>query len=97
MTVRIFRTTTTLRIDGRLDTSNVEALKEACEGMRIPAELDLTHLLSADEKGMSVILDLLDRGAELVGANPYFELLVRTKLDERISVAKGYKHKIRGE
>lgn len=97
MTVRIFRTTTTLRIDGRLDTSNVEALKEACEGMNPPAELDLTHLQSADENGMSVILDLLDRGADLVGANPYFELLVRTKLDERVRFAREEKHEIPAE
>jgi ABC-type transporter Mla MlaB component len=88
MTVRIFRTTTTLRIDGRLDSSNVEAVEEACEGLKPPAELDLTHLVSADEKGLSVILDLLGRGAELVGANPYFELLVRIKLGERVKVAK---------
>jgi hypothetical protein len=65
--------------------------------LKPPAELDLTHLVSADERGLSVILDLLDRGAELVGANPYFELLVRTKLGERVSVAKKDDRKVPAE
>jgi hypothetical protein len=83
MTVRIFKTDDTLRIDGRLDASNVEALLGVSEDLSGPVKLDLTHLLSADEKGMSVILDLLDDGAELSGANPYFKLLIDTKRDKR--------------
>jgi hypothetical protein len=80
----------TLQIDGRLDTSNVEALGEACEELREagedmsgPMKLDLSNLLSADEIGLSAILGLLDGGAELVGANPYFKLLLDMKRTAR--------------
>jgi ABC-type transporter Mla MlaB component len=83
MTVRIFKTDDTLRIDGRLDASNVEALLGVRRDLSGPVKLDLTHLISADEKGMSVILDLLDDGAELSGANSYFKLLIKTKREKR--------------
>jgi ABC-type transporter Mla MlaB component len=89
MTVRIFKTDDTLRIDGRLDASNVEALLGVSEDLPGPIKLDLSNLLSADEKGMSVILDLLDGGAELSGANAYFKLLIDIKLDKRKNARRG--------
>jgi hypothetical protein len=83
MTVRIFRTDDTLQVDGRLDTSNVEALLGVAEDMPGPFKLDLSNLLSADEKGISIILELLDDGAELSGANAYFKLLIDIKQSKR--------------
>lgn len=83
MTVRIFKTDDTLRIDGRLDASNVEALLGVSEDLSGPIKLDLSNLLSVDEKGMSTIVDLLDSGAELSGANSYFKLLLDIKRDKR--------------
>ena len=88
MTVRIFKTDGALRIDGRLDSTNVEALLGVSEEMSGPFKLDLTNLLSADEKGMSVILDLLDEGAELSGANSYFKLLIDIKRSKREKAQK---------
>ena len=43
----------------------------------------MSNLLSADEKGISIILDLLDDGAELSGANAYFKLLIDIKQGKR--------------
>ena len=60
MTVRISKNDDTLRIDGWLNASNVESLLGVSEDLPKPIKLDLTYLVSADEKGMGVILDLLD-------------------------------------
>lgn len=83
MTVRITKTTTpsttTLRIDGRLEDSNVGELHRACEEISGALTLDLANLQSADEKGIAAILELLNGGAELVAATPYFELLLEKK------------------
>ena len=87
MTVRITKTTTpsttTLRIDGRLEDSNVGELRRACEQISGALKLDLSNLQSADDEGIGALLELLNGGAELTAATPYFELLLEKKRHAR--------------
>jgi hypothetical protein len=46
-------------------------------------KLDLSDLLSADGEGLAAILGLVDRGAELIDATPYFKLLIDMKRKRR--------------
>jgi anti-anti-sigma regulatory factor len=80
MTLRISSTASgpsaTLKIDGRLTGEEVPELRRACEGAEGRLVLDLTDLQSADRQGVSVLQVLRAKGADLIGASPYLQLLL---------------------
>ena len=80
MTVRIMKTieggTTTIRVEGRLDTATVPDLQNECRSADPPLRLDLSGLLSADEDGIQALRSLAAQGAELFGASPYIRQLL---------------------
>ena len=80
MTIRIStevgETVTTIRIEGRLQSSSVPDLRAACESANAPWHLDLSGLRSADADGIRALRSLLESGAELQGADPYVRQLL---------------------
>ena len=81
MKLRIARETarsgiTLIKVDGELVGEGVGELEKVCDAVDGPLELDLTHLRSADARGLGRIRALADRGASLVGVSPYIALLL---------------------
>jgi hypothetical protein len=68
---------TLLRVDGRLESGDVCALREACRSVSDPLALDVSNLWSVDSDGKSALLEILAGGAEIRGASEYIELLLR--------------------
>jgi hypothetical protein len=67
---------TTIRIDGKLTSIGIDALREACDSAQPPLRLDLSGLRSADTDGVRALQSLSLAGAELHGANPYIRHLL---------------------
>ena len=68
---------TVVRVDGRLDDSNVQELEEACQTADRELRLDLSGLRTADAAGVKAILELGARGASITGESLYIKLLIR--------------------
>ena len=66
----------TLKIDGRLTSEEVAELRLACDRVEGRLILDLSGLQSADRQGVSVLRELRTKGADLVGASPYVQILL---------------------
>ena len=66
----------TLRVDGRLTSEEVPELRIACARVEGRLVLDLSGLQSADRQGVSVLQALRTKGAELIGASPYLQILL---------------------
>ena len=81
MTIRISteagEAITTIRIEGRLTIAGVPDVRAACESTHPPLRLDLSGLRSADGDGMRALQSLSEAGAELHGASPYINQLLR--------------------
>ncbi len=81
MSIRITKTAdaheTVLRIDGRLHSENVAELTREFQGIDGPVALDLSELQSSDPDGVAMLLEIGSLGAELRGASPYIELLLK--------------------
>ena len=81
MQLRITKTTagtvTALRIAGQLKGEGVAELEEACASVDGPVDLDLSQLITADAEGVRALNNLLARGARLVAASLYVELLLK--------------------
>ena len=81
MSIRITRTTearkTVLRVDGQLTCEDVEELAREYRSVQGSLALELTDLRSADPAGVAVLQDLVGLGAEIRGASPYIELLLK--------------------
>src|SRR5262249_13216087 len=77
MTLRIMTTGSNLRatvkIDGRLTGEEAPELRRVCAGGSGRPVIDLTDLQSADREGGR---GLRAKGADLVGASPYIQLLL---------------------
>ena len=67
---------TVVRISGRLDSTAVAQLKEACDPIEDPFVIDLSNLLFADDKGINAIRVLADKGAPVQGASPFVQMLL---------------------
>ena len=85
MSIRITRTSdvreTVLRVDGQLRSENVaELTKEhgSVDGLLV---LELSNLQSADTAGVVVLQGLISMGAQIRGASPYIELLLKGSRD----------------
>ena len=80
MTIRVTteteETLTTIRLEGQLTSSSVPDVRAACEPVDTPLRLDLSGLRSADRDGIRALRSLLEKGAELRGANPYISQLL---------------------
>jgi ABC-type transporter Mla MlaB component len=83
MAVRITRTADSdrpvLRIDGQLRSEDVPELAREYGSVEEPTVLELSHLQSADAVGVEALLQLIALGAEIRGASPYIELLLKKK------------------
>jgi anti-anti-sigma regulatory factor len=85
MSIRITRTPdaleTVLRIDGQLCVENVAELTREHQSVEGRLVLDLSNLQSADKAGVDVLLELISLGAQIWGASPYIELLLKGSRD----------------
>ena len=83
MTIYISRTgddrQTVLKVDGELKADDIEELTGAYRSAQGASVLDLSELRSADRAGVGVLRELVSIGAEIQGASPYIELLMKTK------------------
>ena len=83
MSIRIKTTSdasgTVLKVDGRLRSEDVGELAGAYRSVQGARALDLSDLLSADREGVEILRELVTLGAEIRGASPYIELLLKTK------------------
>jgi ABC-type transporter Mla MlaB component len=68
---------TVLRIDGRLVSEDIPELVKEYGAEESPHVLDLSGLQSADTEGVRLLLGFVSRGAQIRGASPYIELLLR--------------------
>lgn len=72
-----------MRMAGTVAESTVAVLRDAVAHHGVPHHLDLSEVEFVDADGASTILDLEARGAVVVGARPYIDLLLRTPTTER--------------
>ena len=66
-----------MHVAGSLAGSDVAVLGETVSAQGLPNRLDLAEVEFVDPAGASALLGLEARGAALVGAEPYVELLLR--------------------
>lgn len=66
-----------MRVAGTVAESTVAVLRHAVAQHGVPHHLDLSEVEFVDTDGASTILELETRGAVIVGAQPYTELLLR--------------------
>jgi ABC-type transporter Mla MlaB component len=69
---------TVLRIDGRLRSEDISELAGQYGGAGSPHVIDLSDLQSADSDGVRLLQDFVSRGAQIRGASPYIQLLLRS-------------------
>ena len=65
-----------VRIQGRLAGGAVTELERVCRSTPGPLVLDLTHLMSADDRGIEALKGLVADGAQCTGTSRYLELLL---------------------
>ena len=74
--------TSVVHIAGRLCGAAVADLIHTCDPIEGPFVLDLSSLLFADERGISTIRAIVDKGAHVHGASPFIELLLENAHNE---------------
>lgn len=81
MSIRITRMSdaggTVLQVDGQLCSENVAELSREQQSVEGSLVLELSNLQSADPVGVDVLLELISLGAQVRGASPYIELLLK--------------------
>ena len=82
MSMRITKTvdsdTTVLHVAGGLTSEDAGVLSKEFQEVDGPVALELSELKSADSDGVAVLQEIASLGAELRGASPYIELLLRS-------------------
>lgn len=85
--------TSVVKVDGTLTEEGRTEFLRTVHACGHPLRLDLTDLRSADEKVLRVIRELLEGGAEIVGAPPYIAMLLGIATDnhelEPLAAASG--------
>jgi anti-anti-sigma regulatory factor len=85
VSIRITKTSdapeTVIQIDGQLRAEDVAELVKEQRSVDGPLVLELSNLQSADEVGVNVLLELISIGAQIRGASPYIELLLKGSRD----------------
>jgi hypothetical protein len=80
MSVRITRAIdgerTVLQVAGRLESADLSELDKEIRSLDGPFVLDLSELLSADERGIERLGELAAGAAELRGASGYVQMLL---------------------
>ena len=80
MAIRVTTTTdgisSTIRVEGRLDKTNLSELLNECRSAGSPLKLDLAGLMSVDSDGVETLRSLAAEGAELCGSSPYIRQLL---------------------
>lgn len=69
-----------VRIAGDLKGRGVNELDKVCCTLYSSLDLDLTHLVSVDTVGLTLLRKLRDRGAKLRNASPLIQLLLEKNL-----------------
>jgi hypothetical protein len=81
MSIRITKAadseTTVLHVAGRLTSEDTGVLSRESQDIDGPMALELSELKSADPDGIALLLGIASLGAELRGASPYIELLLK--------------------
>ncbi len=81
MAIRVTTTTdgisSTIRVEGRLDKTNLSELLNECRSAGSPLTLDLAGLMSVDSDGVETLRSLAAEGAELRRVSPYIRQLLR--------------------
>ncbi len=68
-----------IRLAGSLAGPDVGVLRDSIARQGLPNRIDLSEVEFVDAEGARMLLDLEGRGAALVGAEPYVELLLRDR------------------
>lgn len=71
--------TLVLRVAGSVAGVDVGVLRDSVALQGLPDQIDLSEVQFVDAEGACALLDLESRGARLVGAEPYVELLLRSR------------------
>lgn len=66
----------TLRVDGWLEDDEADELLRVVGSAPVPVVLDLAELRSADERGVTTLLQLEEQGVEITGISDYLRLLM---------------------
>jgi hypothetical protein len=81
VTLRIISTTVVhgsmVELHGWLNGPEVAEFRKVCAAKTLPLSIDLKHLVGADAAGILALREQRARGAGLVGASPYIELLLQ--------------------
>jgi len=67
---------TVVAVAGHLSAISGAQFTEACDPLEGAVMIDLSGLLYADEKGISLIRTAVDKGAEVRGASQFIQLLL---------------------
>jgi hypothetical protein len=78
LTVTRGEISTVVRVDGRLSVQGVREFERLVQTIDGPKVLDLTHLVSADDAGVTLLRTFAGQGAQLIGTTPYMTLLLET-------------------
>lgn len=65
-----------IQLHGRLSGPEIAEFQTACAAERPPLRIDLENLAGASADGILALKEQRARGARLVGASPYIELLL---------------------
>jgi hypothetical protein len=65
-----------IELHGRLSASEIAEFQTACASQSPPLRIDLENLSGASADGILALKEQRARGARLVGASPYIELLL---------------------
>ena len=80
MTLRIFAEDRDRRavisLHGRLSGAEVGELERVAADAQLPVTIDLAQLVGVDADGLRALRGQQERGARLVGASPFVELLL---------------------
>jgi ABC-type transporter Mla MlaB component len=83
MCIRITKTVdseaTVLHVAGALTSEETGVLSNEFRNVDGPVVLELSELKSADAAGVAMLQEIASLGAELRGASPYIELLLRSE------------------
>ena len=81
MTIRISRKidsgTIVLHVAGQLMSQDIAVLSKELQDIVGPRALELSELKSSDPGGVAMLREIASLGAELRGASPYIELLLK--------------------
>jgi hypothetical protein len=79
MVMQQARSESVLTLHGWLSGPEVAEFVRVVDAAQLPLQIDLTHLVGVDPSGIEALSSLRVRGARLVNASPYINLLLATR------------------